>query len=478
MEKPLLFSDAPLAPPPSSSGSRPENRRSGSSRPFPRPEILLVILVGLALLTAPYHTATGGQFPLAGTSTPQQQTPTNLLAQADQVLKEMSQLTGLPIKAPLKKEIINREGVRKYLVENLHREMSPEELHAQQATLRAFGLVTRDFNLEEFLINFYTEQAAGFYDPVRKTMFIADWVPPDMQRLALAHELTHALQDQNYDLEKFLHAVKSDDDAVNARQALVEGYATAAMMEALLKPMSLASFPALEPIMSQVIDKQFQEFPAFSSAPFFFRFQALFPYIQGMSFMQRGLQLGGWKRLNQLFSNPPDATREIFTPNVYFQKEPLPEVSLPRPSALENLHGLHFVAGNIMGELGYYALLGQLLSEDEAKRLSNNWMADRYLVYEDSNQNYTLVGRTRWARPDIASSFFDDYHTILTHKYFDLAADKQSTPDLFVGSTSAGKVILLHAGDECLWAEGIPNAQGRALLDWLRSLVPQAVAAN
>ena len=300
----------------------------------------------------------------------------------------------------------------------------------------------------------------------------------EMTRLALANGLTHALQDQNFGLEKFLRAVKSDDDAVNARQALVEGYATAAMMQALLKPMSLTALPALEPIMSQVIDKQFQEFPAFSSAPFFFRFQALFPYIQGMTFMQRGLQLGGWKRLNQTFSSPPDATKEIFQPNVYFQKEPLPQVSLPHPPALEKVPGLKFLTGNIMGELGYYGLLAQLTSEDEAKRLANNWMADRYLIYEDSNQNYPLVARTRWSGPDMASSFFEDYHTILTHKYFDLKPDQESTQNLFVGSTSEGKIILMRAGDECLWAEGVPEAQAEAMLGWLRSLVPQAVAAD
>ncbi len=149
---------------------------------------------------------------------PQSASP-DLLGQADQVLQQMSELTGLPIKSSLKKQVISRAEVEKYLAENLHVEMTPQEIHIQEATLRAFGLVSPDFNLEKFLISFYTEQAAGFYDPHRKTMFIADWVEPDMQRLVLAHELTHALQDQNFDLEKFLKAVRPDDDASNARQA-------------------------------------------------------------------------------------------------------------------------------------------------------------------------------------------------------------------------------------------------------------------
>ena len=138
----------------------------------------LVILGALPLLLAV----------LSQAASPQEKS-SPLLDQADSVLKEMSDLTGLPIKGPLKKEIVGRAEVRKYLVENLHQEMSPHDLHVQEATLQAFGLVSQDFDLENFLIAFYTEQAAGFYDPIRKTMFIADWPPPDQQRLALAHEL-------------------------------------------------------------------------------------------------------------------------------------------------------------------------------------------------------------------------------------------------------------------------------------------------
>ena len=134
-------------------------------------------------------------FPLVHISAAPQSASQDLLGQAETVLQQMSELTGLPIKSPLKKQIISRAEVEKYLAENLRVEMTPQEIHIQEATLRAFGLVSPDFNLEKFLISFYTEQAAGFYDPHRKTMFIADWVEPDMQRLVLAHELTHALQD-------------------------------------------------------------------------------------------------------------------------------------------------------------------------------------------------------------------------------------------------------------------------------------------
>ncbi len=403
-----------------------------------------------------------------------------LLGQADEVLQQMSELTGLPIKSTLNKQIISRAEVAKYLSETLHAEMTPQEIHIQEATLQAFGLVPPDFNLEEFLIRFYTEQAAGFYDPHRKTMYIADWVEPDMQRLVLAHELTHALQDQNFDLERFLKAARPDDDASDARQAMVEGFATAAMIQQMIAPMKLEDMPSLEPLMAQVIHQQYEEFPAFTRAPFFFRFQSLFPYIEGMGFMQRGLEAGGWKKLNSLFNDPPSTTKEIFDPQAYFEKQPLPKVSLPHPEPLASIRGLSFLTENAMGELGYYSLLGQLISEDEAKSVATGWLADRYLLYEKAaagsafgltrrDKQYILVSRTRWASPESALAFFRDYHSILVHKYSELAPDQRSTTDLFIGTAASGQVILLHKGDECLWAEGVPTAQSDALLKWLNS---------
>jgi hypothetical protein len=401
----------------------------------------------------------------------QQEAAPDLLSQADEIFHQMSAMTGLPIKEPLKKQVISRAEIQRYLTENLHDDITPAELHAQEATLRAFGLVSREFDLERFLITFYTEQAAGFYDPKHKTMYIADWIPAETQSMVLAHELTHALQDQSWDLEEFLHAVRDNDDATNARQAVVEGYATAAMMQQMTAPLELAQLPSIAPLMEMVIHQQFGEYPTFSQAPYFFRMQSLFPYVQGMGFIQLGLQRGGWKSLNRVFADPPESTRQVFEPQTYFDHQSPPALALPRPAALAGVAGLEFLTENVMGELGYYALLGQLISEEEGKTLGEGWRADRYLLYEHSGgKDYTLVARTRWANAESALAFFRDYHTILTHKYPELTAAEDSTPDLFIGTAANGQVLLLRRGEQCLWAEGVPATQADAMLAWLRGL--------
>ena len=407
----------------------------------------------------------------ATTAVAQQQGTQDLLSQADEVFQQMSQITGLPIKTPLRKQVVSRPEIEKYLTQNLHEEMTPEEIHAQEALVRAFGLVSRDFNLEKFLISFYTEQAAGFYDPKRKTMFIADWIPAETQTMVLSHELTHALQDQSWDLESYLHGARDNDDATDARQAVVEGYATAAMLQQATGPLELGQLPSLTPLMEMVIHQEFEDFPAFSNAPYFFRMEALFPYVQGMGFIQAGLQLGGWKDLKLLFEHPPEATKQIFEPQTYYHHQAFPKIAVAHPPALEGVAGLRFLSENAMGELGYYCLLGQLISEDEAKTIGPSWLADRYLLYERSGGNdYTLVARTRWTTPETSLAFFRDYHTILAHKYPELTPDKRSSTDMLIGSAANGVTLLLRKGDECVWAEGVPAAKADAMLAWLRAL--------
>jgi hypothetical protein len=266
-------------------------------------------------------------------------------------------------------------------------------------------------------------------------------------------------------------AQRANDDASGARQAIMEGHATAAMMQKMIGNVPLTALPSLQPMMESVVHQQYAEFPAFTAAPYFLRIEALFPYVQGMGFVQAALGQGGWEKLNAVFAHPPSTTKEIFEPSFYLEKRSLPAMTLARPPMLEGAAGLHVLTENTLGELGYYALLGQFLSEAEAKSVAPNWLADRYIIYESQRDGrLALVARTRWSDPEQALTFFRDYHTLLTKKYPELAPDPRSSTDLFVGAAASGQIILLRKGDECLWAEGVPAAQTDAVLNWLRSL--------
>jgi hypothetical protein len=128
---------------------------------------------------------------------------------------------------------------------------------------------------------------------------------------------------------------------------------------------------------------------------------------------------------------------------------------------------------NTIGELGVYALLGQFISEEEAKTVGTGWLADRYILYEYEGSKpgrYVLVARTRWSSAETALAFFRDYRTILAKKFPDLAPDARPGANLFVGGIDASRVILVYRGDEVSWVEGIPAAQTDIMLEYLHAL--------
>jgi hypothetical protein len=447
--------------------------------------------LAVILALAPGYAALAGQAPSGQSGPPEK--PDASLEAADTILHQMSRLTDLPVKQPLKKQMVSRADVDRYLRDNLNAEYSPEEIHGEEAALKAFGVVGRDFDLKKFLISFYTEQAAGFYDPRHKTMFMANWVEPDAQKMVLSHELTHALQDQSFNLWPFLQVTRDDDDASSAREALVEGYATLAMMQVMLGSIPIEKLPSLDSSMEAMVNQQMAEYPVFTKAPYFLRFQALFPYVQGMHFVRQGLVLGGWKRLNQCFTNPPVSTKQVFQPEFYFKPAAYPRpgtesaarpLTLPLPPAFAQAPTMRLVEDNIMGELGYDALLGQLLTPEEADRVTPPWVADRYLVYEGpATGQFTLLARTRWSTAEAAGVFCEDYRAILTKRWPEgaaatreateaksQAAEAAAAPEVLFRTSGARPTWLLREGDECRWVEGVPEQRADTVEKWLADL--------
>ena len=175
----------------------------------------LLLVFGLALpLVAQQVTPS----PAPPPTTP---TPAEFERAADEVLADVSKLIALPVKAPLKKSIRSREEIRRFVVLEMEADREPEKRYADRRVLEKFGLIPPGFDLDGFLVDLLTEQIAGLYDPKQHEFFIADWIPVEEQRMVMAHELVHALHDQHYDLEKWIHAAKPNDDALLARDAVV-----------------------------------------------------------------------------------------------------------------------------------------------------------------------------------------------------------------------------------------------------------------
>src|SRR5580698_5658971 len=135
-----------------------------------------------------------------------------LFASVDTILRFASDDSRLPIKSKVKRKLITRDDVEKYLLDRMKDDKDAKRLQRSEIVLKKFGLLDQSFHLQPFLVSLLKEQIAGFYDSKTKTVNLLDWIDPDSQKPVLAHELTHALQDQRMDLEKWEN---SDDDNIS-----------------------------------------------------------------------------------------------------------------------------------------------------------------------------------------------------------------------------------------------------------------------
>jgi hypothetical protein len=126
-----------------------------------------------------------------------------IVAATTEVLKETSEIRELAILRPVKSGAQSREAIEQMLVKNLNEQVTPAEMHATELALRKFGLAPKDFQYRSFIIKLLTEQVAGYYDPRSQRFHLADWLEVEGQKPVMSHELTHALQDQHFNLRRF-----------------------------------------------------------------------------------------------------------------------------------------------------------------------------------------------------------------------------------------------------------------------------------
>src|SRR5688572_24802995 len=198
----------------------------------------LALLALVCLLAGSILPAASGQ---TGTSRAAQNAA--IVHTAKAVLKETSEIRELSILRGVKSGAQSRSEIERMIINNLDSVTTPAEMRAAEVVLKTFGLAPADFAYRSFLIKLLTEQVAGYYDPKAQQFYLADWIEIDGQKPVMAHELTHALQDQHFNLKRFEKWPKGDSDAELAAHALIEGDATLAMTQYLTKhPMIALAF--------------------------------------------------------------------------------------------------------------------------------------------------------------------------------------------------------------------------------------------
>src|SRR3984893_8433406 len=249
-----------------------------------------------------------------------------LFESVDRIFAFSAADSGMPKRATVKRRLVSKADVETYARQSLAKEEFTQRFAQEELSMKKLGFLPRDFNLKEFLVKSTGEQIAAYYDDETKTVSMLNWVPPDKQEPILAHELTHALQDQNYDLMKWMKAGKkageagATDDSALSRKAVVEGQAMVVYVDYLLKPVgrSLEDTPGLvyqmeEPAVKAVIDSQLMH-----DAPMIMREMGTFAYQAGLIFEGELLHKGGKKMaFAGAFARPPKNSHEVLQPEAY-----------------------------------------------------------------------------------------------------------------------------------------------------------------
>jgi hypothetical protein len=171
------------------------------NRTFRFAHAMLLILIGITAAGTVAHQQS--PVPAKPPASSNAATNADFAAAADEVLGQMSDITGLKLMSPLKKSLRTREQIRAYVIKEMDEDKDADERYAGERSAEAFGLLPKGFDLDSLMVDLLTEQIAGLYDPKTHEFYVADWIPIDDQKMVMAHELTHALEDQHFQIEKW-----------------------------------------------------------------------------------------------------------------------------------------------------------------------------------------------------------------------------------------------------------------------------------
>ncbi len=385
-----------------------------------------------------------------------------LCAQVPGIASQLTEISGMKLRHPVPCDFISKEQINQFLKKRIKETSSPEEVRAEELTLKKFGLIPQDFDLAKNEVDLLTEQAAAFYDYDKKKLFITDSTSSESQAPVLAHELSHALADQNYNLARFIKQGRKSDDGSTARLAVMEGQATWMMSEYLARQAgtSLKDSATLASTMATMAagdeggdsNKSDGEFPVFDKEPLYLKLTLVFPYTKGMSFQQAVLVRDPRQGFGEVFLRAPVSTQQILHPEKYFDRvkptDPaLPVVHLP--------HGYKGLVGGELGELEQGILLEQYVGKTRAVNLSPHWRGCNFELQENKKAGrVVLLYVTEWDSEESAAQYFAAYREVMHKKWKKMTVSTEESGAL-TGTGDDGRFELRRKGATVTSVEGL-----------------------
>ena len=330
-------------------------------------------------------------------------------AEIADAIPKIERAVGLTFKTPPKVEARSRQQVREFLERKFAEDLPTAQLVGEQTALRRLGLIPDTMDLRAFMLDLYTEQIAGYYDPATKVLYIVQGSDSTIVGITVTHELVHALQDQYINLDSLQH-LKNDSDREAAAQAVIEGQATFEQMEIMVGGSIAAKIPGGWDEVRRLIRQQSAQMPIFSRAPLVIQESAVFPYLSGAEFIRR---LKERSPDAQPFSRMPVSTEQVMHPAAYESNPPdaPTAVTLPSPTGATSSYD------DVMGEFATRVFLFEhLRDQNAAVRGAAGWDGDRYMVLKTAGGD-GIAWLSVWDTPLDAGEFGDLAKQSLNRRY-------------------------------------------------------------
>ncbi len=378
-----------------------------------------------------------------------------VFSQVESMLDDLRQIMGFGPLRPVALKTITKPEFRKLYQEQMRKENNPRQMHREVLFLQLFGLVAADFNYEKTVLDLLSEQAWALYDFKRRNLYLADWAPPDALEYALVHELVHAVDDQNFNLLKYMKGTREAESQL-ARLAAIEGQASWVMTEWAMQQSgkSLDGNRILAIATASATRFEAQQFPVYESTPTYFREVLIFPYTDGLLFQHAMIERFGPDGLKRVFQVPPMTTQQILQPELYLagaNPDPpaLPQASIPR--------GYKRVFDGTFGQLDHKILLQHHLGDEDFGELLDKWQGSQFEILERARSGDAILRyAVRWEDAETASQYYHLYRQICERKREGLKL-LDSGEFRCEGVVGSRRVVLERVGAVVQSVEGLPT---------------------
>jgi hypothetical protein len=405
------------------------------------------------------------------------------LGRVAEIMPKLAKIRHLTFEHDIPREYQSADDFRKYVHAEIAKELPDAKAADTSAALFQLGLLLKPGNLAQLEEQAFTTQAGAYYDPATKKFFLV-MVPDNdlMLDTMSAHELTHGLQDQHFDLRKFLPEdgpQKLDDDQETARRFVAEGdatftmflYESASMTKGEVQPTVLkmlrsqleqfaakspedmikenaSGFSTMDPEIKKSID-------AMGNIPTTVLVPMVDSYMQGALLVASAFDHGGWTAVDALFTQPPDSTEQALHPEskLYPQRDPPIHVTLPKSSEAE-------LANVVFGELQWQVYFG-LWAPAAKQAASEGWGGDRAAVTRRKDGRVVVRIATAWDTPADAQEFAKAYADSLAARFKGATGDAQKDG---LQRPGGGKIFMKVDDKHVFVVDGADDAKDLAAL--------------